>query len=254
MSNNIESMAILIGINYVKSPSSRLRGCITDVNNMAHFLKETLNYDVVDVYTDVKDETKTRFNAIINSLLRLAMNSHRYKLKNAWIHFSGHGCSIPDESGDEKNYLDECIVPSDYEKKGVISDDVLKQILCKFYKETNVTCIFDCCHSGTIGDLTYNYNTDEHVPTLENTTSICSAKVTMISGCMDCQTSADAYNVQGLRRFSGAMTSCLLEVLKTEDLTFNVVKKLRYVLKEKNFEQIPQLSTSYIVNKHTTFC
>jgi hypothetical protein len=92
------------------------------------------------------------------------------------------------------------------------------------------------------------------VPTLENTTSTCSAKVTMISGCMDCQTSADAYDVQGLREFSGAMTSCLLEVLKTEELTFNVIKKLRYILKQKNFEQIPQLSTSFIVNKHTIFC
>lgn len=251
MSRNIESMAVLIGINYVNSPNARLRGCVTDVNNMAHFLKETCKYDVVDVYTDLEDETTTRATAIINNLMKLAMDSHRFKLKNAWIHFSGHGCGITDMNNDESDNKDECILPSDYETKGVVTDDILKDILCKFYKETKVMCVFDCCHSGTIGDLKYIYQTDEHVPKIEQTTTYCSANVTMISGCMDTQTSADAYNVQNLRKFSGAMSSCLLEVLKTEKLTFNVIKELRFLLKQKKFNQIPQLSSSYIVSKHT---
>ena len=43
------------------------------------------------------------------------------------------------------------------------------------------------------------------------------SRVLTLSGCMDDQTSADAFNVMGDGRYSGAMTSCLLKVLTAAD-------------------------------------
>ena len=243
----MKSKAILFGINYVYTPSSRLRGCVNDVKNMGNYLSEKEHYDVVKVYTDEEDETKTRGNSIINKIYKLALDSHRYKLKKAWIHFSGHGCGIDDRTGDESDGKDECILPSDYQKCGVITDDLIKRVLRHFHKNTTVTCVFDCCHSGTIGDLKYVYKNDTNCPEKINKLSKCQANICLISGCMDNQTSADAYNVQGKRQFSGAMTSCLLMVLKEEKNIHKVVKNLRQLIKQKRFTQYPILSSSFIV-------
>lgn len=243
----MKSKAILFGINYVYTPSSRLRGCVNDVKNMGKYLSEKENYDVVKIYTDEDNEAKTRGHSIINKIYKLALDSHRYKLKKAWIHFSGHGCGIDDQTGDESDGKDECILPSDYQQSGVITDDLIKRVLRHFHKNTAVTCVFDCCHSGTIGDLKYVYKNDRNCPEKINKLSKCQANICMISGCMDYQTSADAYNVQGKRQFSGAMTSCLLQVLKDEKNIMKVVKNLRQLLKQKRFTQYPILTSSFII-------
>lgn len=247
----MKSKAILFGINYVNSPSSQLRGCVNDVNNMGDFLKKKCGYDSVSIFTDEKDETKTRAFAIMNSIYALALDSHRFKLKRAWIHFSGHGCSIKDVDGDEVDGKDECIVPSDYEKVGVIPDDALKSALRSFHKNTKVTCVFDCCHSGSICDLTYTYNPQDRTCEKSTTNSVlaCKAQIILLSGCMDAQTSADAYNVRGKREYSGAMTSCLLSVLEKEKKVLSVIDCLNTLLKEKQFEQKPELTSSFQVEK-----
>lgn len=243
----MKSKAVLFGINYVQTPSARLRGCVNDVKNMACYLKEEENYDIVKVYTDEDDERKTRASSIINTLYKLALESHRYRLRRVWIHFSGHGCSFNDTNNDEKDGYDECIVPSDYYRSGVITDDLLKRVLRQFNKNTNVVCVFDCCHSGTIGDLKYVYKNNYKVPVKDNKLSKCSANVCLISGCMDNQTSADAYNVIGRHQFSGAMTTCLLAVIRQDKRLLNVMKNLRYMLLSKRFTQVPQLSSSFII-------
>ena len=247
----MRSKAILFGINYNQSPESRLRGCVNDVKNMAKFLKETAKYDVVKLYTDEQSIDKVTGHYIINAIYKLAIDSHRYNLERVWIHYSGHGCSIRDQDGDEEDHKDECIVPADYKYRGVITDDLIKRVLRYFNKNTKVTCVFDCCHSGTIGDLRYRYidNENKHV---ENSKSKCQANVLMLSGCMDSQTSADAYNVRGRREFSGAMTSCLLLAMIESSKVFDVLEVLKKYLKSKRFTQIPQLTSSIELSTDTS--
>nr|QOI90644.1 hypothetical protein HWQ62_00513 [Pyramimonas orientalis virus] len=247
----MKSKAILFGINYVNTPQARLRGCVNDVKNVAKYLTKEEKYDVVKVYSDEADETKTRGQSIVNSMYKLAIDSHRYRLERVWIHFSGHGTHVRDSYGyrDESDGNDECIVPSDYNRCGVIRDDTIKRILRMFNPTTKVTCVFDCCHSGTIGDLKYVYKKIDRTPEIENNGSKCMANICLISGCTDSQTSADAFNVQGKRQYTGAMTSCLLEVLKNESdkSIFNVLESLRDLLRQKRFPQYPLLSSSFEV-------
>jgi hypothetical protein len=244
------SRALLFGINYNSSPDSLLRGCINDVRRTAEFLENNAGYDIVQVYTDEYDDHNVTGYSITNKLLRLAVDSCRYKYKQVWIHFSGHGCSSYDYNGDEKDRRDECIVPADYKINGIINDDLIKKIFRYFDKETKVICVFDCCHSGTIGDLHYHYKNNK--PTISNNENPCNANIVMISGCDDNQTSADAYNVMNMRQFSGAMTSCLLTILYSNNkiTILNLINELQKLLKQKNFTQIPQLTSSYKINNY----
>ena len=120
-----------------------------------------------------------------------------------------------------------------------------------FNKKTEVRCVFDCCHSGTVGDLRYSYRGDNNTCYLENKKSKCYANILLLSGCMDKQTSTDAYNVRGKKEFSGAMTSCLLMSMKDSSNVLDVLMKVKKELKKNNFSQIPVLTTSFQVDSNT---
>jgi len=78
------------------------------------------------------------------------------------------------------------------------------------------------------------------------------ADVIQFSGCRDNQTSADAkINNQS----TGAMSYALITVLnENPNLTYSqLLTQIRAVMKQKNFKQIPQLSTSHPMNMNETF-
>ena len=63
------------------------------------------------------------------------------------IYYSGHGVSIHDINGDEKDGRDEAFVFRD----GYVLDDVAEKLV-RNNKCGEVILISDCCHSGTIWD------------------------------------------------------------------------------------------------------
>lgn len=248
--------AILFGLNYDATPDARLRGCINDVQNVERLLKTSeYAFDDVRVFTDSSTKNRTTAQGVLQEMNNLAKRSWSESLDLAWIHYSGHGCSVPDRNGDEEDRTDECLVPSDFKTAGVIPDDYIKDCLRNFNPKTKVVCVFDCCHSGTIGDLKYRYF-DEHTKQIENRGRACPASVVLFSGCKDEQTSADAYNVNRLFKYSGAMTSCMIMVLNEKCAlkckVFELLDGLRTKLAEKRFSQIPQLTASYEINENET--
>lgn len=246
--------AVCFGLNYNNTKRLKLRGCINDVNNIKKLLKSnTYNFTDVRVFTDNVQNPHTTFEKMKEELELLAERSKDLNLETVWIHFSGHGTQIYDRNGDEIDNKDECIVPSDYKTGGLLRDDTIKHILRKFNPNTKIICIFDCCHSGTLGDLKYRYLEDGHGVSLESNDTPCASKIILISGCMDKQTSADAYNVRGQCEFSGGMTSCLLLALEESNkennmCIFDILKKMKANLSQKKFTQIPQLTTSYLLD------
>ena len=244
--------AILFGLNYNYTQDARLRGCINDVRNMESVLKNKFHFDDIRAFTD--DSTTGRHHTsgrgILAEINNLAVRSWSENIDTAWIHFSGHGCSIRDIGiRDETDGRDECLLPSDFKYAGVVPDDNIKDCLRKFNPKTRVIFIADCCHSGTIGDLKYRYVGKQK--TIENRSKACDAKIILISGCKDAQTSADAFNVNRMRKFSGAMTSCLLwsfDRLGENPCVFALIDTLRHTLRQKRFTQIPQLTTSFEIH------
>ncbi|CAN0121474.1 unnamed protein product [Ectocarpus fasciculatus] len=78
------------------------------------------------------------------------------------MHYSGHGGSVKDTSGDEADNMDETLVPVDYKSSGQITDDeILKELVMVLPEGVTLTVVMDCCHSGSILDLPYALKADE---------------------------------------------------------------------------------------------
>lgn len=247
----MKSKGLLFGLNYSQCKNiNTLNGCINDVKNMRDYLTET-HHIPCDVYTDdnqnVEDNYSTTKNGMLERLNELALLSHSESLDFAFIHYSGHGSYIRDRSFDEKDGQDECIIPCDCETNGYILDDDITNILVKFNENTRIVCVFDCCHSATICDIRYSWE-GPFRRRIENLNSRIKAKVLTLSGCLDNQTSADAY-IADQHKFAGALTNALLSLLKSnsefKNDVFRLLDHLRVTLKQQGFEQIPKLCSTY---------
>lgn len=249
----IKGRALLFGLNY-EGTSNELRGCVQDVVNIGEYLSRTLQLPV-KVCTDANS---TRALSIVQSLYELALQSYSESLEFVWIHYSGHGSYVLDRSGDESDGRDECLVPSDYAKVGLISDDYLEKLFRYFNPKTRVIFVCDACHSGTICDVKYSWESDTKCA-VENVVCAVQARVITLSGCLDNQTSADAYNVLGDGKFSGALTSCLLKVLKAPDAAvvradaFLLLARLTAELQRAGFPQRPKLCSTYNLAREKLF-
>lgn len=238
--------ALLIGLNYTATPAIQLQGCINDVVNVRNMLIDAYGYQDSNIYV-LRDDDNMRLPTKANILAGLkniiAMSS---AADTVWVHYSGHGSQMRDLNGDETDALDECIVPSNYNVAGYITDDDLFAIL-KNAKCRMILC-FDSCNSGTVCDLQYsiNYNSGALVSAVNNARLVANPNIFMLSGCRDIQTSADAYNSVA-KQNCGAFTVSLIETLRTNAHNVSLHKlysDMCAFLKRSGFTQIPVLSCS----------
>lgn len=238
--------ALLIGINYLDSPTNALNGCINDVINMRNMLIDAYGYDStnITVLREDTDNKPTRTN-IIDSLTSIIAQSKN--LKEIWIHYSGHGSQINDANRDETDNLDEIIVPLDYAQNGVITDDVIFNIIKN--SKCPTILIFDSCNSGTICDLMWNFNATSPTQVTAvktNNTLIQNPNIFCFSGCKDTQTSAEIYNrysQQSCGAISNAISECLRFNKHNVDVKKLYLDVVSYIMLQ-GLTQIPQLSTS----------
>jgi len=224
--------ALLVGINYTNT-SSKLNGCINDIQNVATLLRQK-GY-TCSLMTDLTPVRATK-NNILNALTQLLITANNGD--SLFFHFSGHGTRTIDRSGDELDGRDEMICPCDF---NMITDDELNKLVHTHLKPSvTLFALFDSCFSGTVLDLKYNYAPNVINPRVAETKS----NVIMISGCMDSQTSADTFLD---RQWCGAMTNAFLTCVNSPSLN-SLVTNMRSYLKNKKYSQIPQLSTGKLVN------
>lgn len=243
----IKGKALLFGLNYAHCKEGQLSGCINDVNEISQYISNNVQIPV-DKYTDDIDLKSTSYDGIIQKLYGLAIESYKDNLEFVWIHYSGHGSYQKDVSGDEKDGNDEGLVPSDYEKKGILIDDIINRVFSLFNPKTKILFICDSCHSGSMVDLKYTWN-EKRQSTIDNPKCSVKAKTILISGCMDNQTSADAWNLLGDFKSIGALTACILKVLKRSSQqiydVFVFVNSVRSELRKGGFSQYPILSSNF---------
>jgi hypothetical protein len=240
--------ALLIGCNYVGS-QYQLYGCINDVENIQNKLKSQYNFNNVLIMSDNTSKKPTKTN-ILNEIKNLLTNAKSGD--KLFLAFSGHGSTMKDTNGDEKDGLDECFVPLDF---NYISDDEIKLVINNYLKkDVTLFALFDCCHSGTILDLRYQYldseNYDNPSENTKETETI--GNIIMISGCRDNQTSADAYINS---KSQGAMTWAFLDTLNNNtSLTWkDLITTMRSSLLKSDYEQTPQLSSGNKLDINTKF-
>lgn len=249
--------ALLIGCNY-PGTTAELRGCHNDVAHMKEYL-EKHNYECT-IMTDVPEapaELRPTRHNIIKQMTNIVLSG----ATDVFIHYSGHGSYVSDTSGDEKDGRDECLVPCDYAYYGLITDDQIRAILLLAPKSLRVSCLLDCCHSGTGMDLGWNVYRKmrgDYVLLRDSRYNDTPCHVVMLSGCQDEQYSADAWE-EG--KFQGAMTWAFLKVAEEGaakhghtivpcDYAINCIRKC---LRKNGYKQYPNLSSGRSFSLATPF-
>ena len=68
---------------------------------------------------------------------------------------------MEDDNGDEEDGYDETLIPVDYQRSGQIRDDVVfNELVAAMPAGVTMTCLMDCCHSGSVLDLPYVFKAD----------------------------------------------------------------------------------------------
>mmetsp|Transcript_17434 Transcript_17434/g.22799 ORF Transcript_17434/g.22799 Transcript_17434/m.22799 type:complete len:372 (+) Transcript_17434:99-1214(+) len=157
--------ALFIGINYV-GQQGELRGCHNDVISMKEYLVGK-GFDEVKVLMDDGSNEVPNGANIIQAFDWLVAGAEDGD--SLFMHYSGHGGSVRDRDGDEKDGKDETLVPLDYTTNGQITDDMIfEHLVLKVPSDCQLTVLMDCCHSGTILDLPYMVKADKETMTSGN--------------------------------------------------------------------------------------
>lgn len=264
--------AVTVGINYVGLKGFALAGCVNDSDAFVQLLRSQFGVQEDDIrqlcddvaYSHCTRMWPTRAN-IIAELEWLVKDARAGD--ELFFHYSGHGSQQKDTDGDEKDGMDETIVPCDFSEPGggMISDDDLRRVaVLPLCKGARLTIVMDCCHSGTGIDLPYmvrlcsaDGGTNDGVvisrarslPELQS-----SGHVVMFSGCNDDQTSADVKPGSG-GKASGAMTAALMRVVAEDpDVSYrDLLAGMRKFLTDEGFSQIPQLTCEHVVDLSEPF-
>jgi len=239
--------ALIVGINY-RGTGSELNGCINDAENIKKEL-ETRGYKDIVFLTDDTNVKPTRSN-ILKCFLDLILSG----AQNLFFHYSGHGSYIKDISGDEKDGRDETLVPIDYMENGMIIDDELRGIISCLNESQSLTCLLDCCHSGTGVDLRYSlyerYGGIGYSMRKNSKYPKTRGKCVLFSGSRDTETSADAF-LGG--RYQGAMTFSFIKSLQLSNTYEDMVRNIRKILKDEGFSQNAQFSSGRDIHLNSGF-
>jgi uncharacterized caspase-like protein len=191
------------------------------------------------ILTDDTDIKPTK-NNIINYFTKLLTDA---KSGDQLVFFySGHGSTIVNTSiNKDVEPLDDVLITID---SNCIIDDDLNEIIQKNLKpNVKLFVLFDCCHSGTMLDLRYNFPVDDTKPgiIIDNSSENTKSNVFYISGCKDDQTSMETFINS---KTQGALTWAFLEAVKQNNMSWKMlVKTIRDNLKKYQFIQIPQFSS-----------
>jgi hypothetical protein len=154
LSSRAVRKAVLIGINYIDTPFM-LAGCIADIRHVERVLRANGWQEIV-VLSDV-DAVKPTRDAILRALRDAAAATQPGDV--LYVHYSGHGGLLQAPVGRiEPSNKDSTLIPLDFLKAGHIRDFELKaQFFDVLPAGSTLFMVVDACHSGTIGDLRYNY-------------------------------------------------------------------------------------------------
>ncbi|MEO6163479.1 MAG: caspase family protein [Candidatus Binatia bacterium] len=131
--------ALCIGINdYATAP---LAGCIADAQEWAR------SFARLGFETTILSNGEARRSAIVERWRELIAASSPGDV--IALQFAGHGTQLPDLNGDEKDGLDEALCPYDFADGAFLIDDDIRDLFSQIPIGVNLTCFFDCCHSGT---------------------------------------------------------------------------------------------------------
>ena len=265
----VKKAAIIIGINYV-GQEGELSGCHNDAILVWNNLTGKLGYKPENI-TVLMDGTHESFSTkeptgdnIMEAITAMISMSYSDKdLSEIWFHYSGHGSylrhqevaahpDIKQETEDDGRH--ETLVPVDWERNGMIVDDMLNHAFGLIRPGIRLINAIDACHSETALDLRYRYISGVKNK-IENPHCSIKTDCIMVSGCRDTQTSADA-PIGPAQEYAGAMTTALFHALEKYNYNihcFTLLREMRKFLRQRKFSQVPQIPCSKTLDHSSLF-
>lgn len=199
-----KKIALLIGINYIGT-SAELYGCHNDVIKIKQVLMSNYNYleSNINMLIDKKDYSQPTASNILSALNTIYIQCKKEVIEEVFIYYSGHGTNIIDMDKDETDGKDECIVPLDYVKSGIITDDIIYKFLSQLAPvKKKIIWIFDSCNSASCTDLLYSFTINNANQVIKQNLSkrkpITNNKnIFVLSGCLDAKVSYDVREPDG---------------------------------------------------------
>lgn len=251
VSKENKKAALLIGINY-KGSRHQLNGCENDVIAVKEMLVTKMGFDEKNIMVLTESEQASNLKPTRNNILRAIdwlVQKGDEGFGSLWFHYSGHGSYFRDRNGDERDGYDECVVCSDM--RFITDDEFRLRLVNRVRADSKLFCLMDCCHSGTMLDLRYKYLPGSNRMYAENRVQT-NSNVISISGCRDRQTSADAEFSKD--NWAGALSKYFVGFMEEHNykpVLTELVKDLDKKLKEYQFTQTPQLTSSKELNPDT---
>lgn len=263
-STSYNKYALIIGINYTGT-GFQLNGCINDAHNVKKLL-ESWGFQIT-LMTD--NETGPFYPSKNNIIQQITSSVSKLNANDILvIYYSGHGALVNDSNGDEISGKDSVIVPINTKSQGYITDDYIRSLLTVAKADSKILGVFDCCNSGSVCDLRYNYyDTSYRVNPGDKTSPVnvrvntvvntnypeTNAHILSLSGCKDDQLSYETVLENG--RFGGALTYCLLKYVyeMTPAVTVEqVLLNVRGMLSSLGFHQVPSLMSGKTITPNDT--
>ena len=224
-----ECYALVIGIDYVKTPEIKLNGCCTDAYNTKEMLLNRfgfLNENITILTDDNTDITRESNTANIEVALKELSEKSKKNAKFIVVFYSGHGTQTPDEIGE------------DFEVDG--KDELKRQFLDNLEENVNVLIISDSCHSGSMADLSWTYNSSsKKIVNTKTKVDNLKPNIWQVSGCMDSQYSEEL-EING--RVCGALTHCMNKFLVKGKKIKDIMNSSQGVCRKLKLSQVPILS------------
>ena len=258
MGDHASKRALLIGINDYPFVSPKLHGCLNDVALMRSMLIHTFNFPSSQIDTLLNEKAVRA--AILKSFHKLITDTKTND--TVVIYYSGHGSQIPDKT--EVDSLDETIIPYDYRNSVYgafpILDKQIRNMLDELSaKTTNITIIFDCCHSGGItkdlltgtereapADTREAPSSDDFLPVnrgyhAKKALNDQNARFVLIAGCQSAQKAYETRSANGI--VNGMLTLSLVNELSKASApqTWPAVVEDLGVTIHQSFDQTPEL-------------
>eukprot|EP00300_Choanocystis_sp_HF-7_P019427 c20335_g1_i7.p1 GENE.c20335_g1_i7~~c20335_g1_i7.p1 ORF type:complete len:277 (+),score=38.44 c20335_g1_i7:612-1442(+) len=193
------------------------------------------------ILTDDSANQPTR-DAILSSMRWLVADARPGD--SLFFHYSGHGAQETDHSGFEPDGLNETIIPVDFKRAGMITDDLIWETLVfPLPSGCRLTAVMDCCHAGTGMDLPFAWDSRQGRWVEDINPCHSCGDVQLFSGCADSQTSVDTYDSYAA---GGAMTSAFIAAVRENPYpTYPQLMAAIYRnIKSRGHRQDPQLSSS----------
>jgi hypothetical protein len=259
----MKKRALLIGINYFNMPEYRLLGCIDDICYMRNILIDAYRYDKSNIIMLRDDSENPLLLPTYENIMRELNDIASSNSDEIWIQYSGHGSQFQNTT--DKTLMDNVIVPIDFYKSYIFDYDIYK-ILLKI--KCRAILLFDCCHSGSVGNLPWtfmlsnNSKNDTNIITINsNNNTMPNPNIYLLSGCKDNQTSSDDYNKelsQDVGVFSNTFNECLRDGNHEIDI-MTLYKNICKNLIANGYSQRPVLSCStntpnYVFSRTKDLC